>query len=220
METILACYFNTLEDPQRHIYWEGNNFAIIADLYFSLQRLNLNGIIFHDHLNEEFINKWQTDRIRFIYYKPERNTNNDRWRCYYNYLQENEIDKVFCLDLDVIININPFRLKDKLICGSEDRTIGNCGYMIDNFNISYKTIYFPDKKVLNCGIFGGNKKTVVFLLEQILKDFDLINSDVNIDMSVFNKVLYSNNIEIKTGYPIHTKFMSNLNNLNCYFKHK
>jgi len=221
MEAILTAYFNTIEDPQRQIFWEGNDFSVIAGLYFSLQRLQLNAFIFHDHLTEDFIQKWQTDRIRFVYYKPKGNINTDRWRCFYNFLKENDIEKVFCLDVsDIIINHNPFRMKDEVICGSEDGTIEKSGYVVDCFKASYGRVYFPDRKVLNCGIFGMAREPVLYLLEQIIKDFDLINTDENISMAVFNRVLYSNNYEITTGFPVHTKFKAELNNLNCYFKHK
>lgn len=227
MNIVLTSYFTTLPDPQRDINWSGNNFEKIRDFYMSVKRFGLRTIIFHDHCNNEFIRKYTTSRIRFEYYKPDENLLNARLRCYYNYLKiHKRITNVFCLDIgDIILFHNPFRLidKHKIYCGSEKMKIAESGYVVNDFRDSYGEIYYPDKKILNCGIIGGNRKYVVFVLEKMVAGFNMFKTDKNIDMAIFNKVMYDNfkESEIMTGEPLHTEFRQNITNpQKCYIKHK
>ncbi len=225
---ILSAYFNTREDPQRHITWKGNDFSIISGWYQGVKRLGLNAIIFHDHCNEKFITKYSSDKINFKYYEPQENLLNARFRCFYDWLKESEVDKVFCLDInDVAIFHNPFNLiKDliwKIYCGSEEMKIAISGYVVNDFKDSYGEIFYPDNKILNCGIIGGYKEVILFVLGEMIREFDRFKTDKNIDMAVFNKVVYDNFKDIVTGKPLHTEFRKkqlDTNDFKCYLKHK
>jgi hypothetical protein len=226
---ILSAYFNTRKDPQRDVFWKGNDYGKISGWYQSVKRFSLDAVIFHDHCSKAFIRKYSTDRITFQYYKPEENLLNARLRCFHAWLTENEVDKVFCLDIsDIVLYHNPFNLivEDKIYCGSEEMKIAKSGYVVNDFKDSYGKIYYPDNKILNCGILGGYYDKVLFVLGKMVKEFDKFRTEKNIDMAVFNKVMYDNfrMDEIITGKPLHTEFhkkeTDTIARKQCSIKHK
>jgi hypothetical protein len=64
---ILAVYFNKYKDPQRGNYVNGNDINYILPWYSSIIEKKMYGIIFHDHLNDEFIQKYENEYVKFIY---------------------------------------------------------------------------------------------------------------------------------------------------------
>lgn len=115
---ILSCYFNGKNDPIHHSELkekkqEANNFNYIKPLYETAKKHKQHLIIFHDNLSDEFIKKYQTDKIIFRKTQLVSNLsiNDERFIIYYEYLLKNPYKKVLSSDIsDVYINKNPFEL--------------------------------------------------------------------------------------------------------------
>ena len=123
MNIIVTCYFNSKKDPmngneyrQINGFVKGNNFALIRRLYQSVINRKLHMIIFHDSLSDEFINLYQTDKIKFIkkdISSYENSSINDiRFLIYLEYLKvQNNIDKICLVDafdvVDVVVFVCP-----------------------------------------------------------------------------------------------------------------
>ena len=58
----MTTYFCKKKDPQRNKYASCSNISYIKPWYYSLKRLNLNGIVFYDNIDKEFIKKYQTKK--------------------------------------------------------------------------------------------------------------------------------------------------------------
>ena len=216
---IFTSYFNTLIDPQRQKFWEGNDFETIQVLYDSVEMLELDMIVFHDHLTDKFIKDHTTKNIEVVYYKPSGDVLNARWVCYRENIKA-EYDKVLCLDaFDTRLNKDPFVLFEpgKLLVGSENMKIKDCGYIVQFSERAYDKVIYPEKQLLNCGILGG----FVPLMKSFLDDYhdELGTAKIKrcIDMALVNTIIYRN-YQFITGDPIHTRLGKNDN--GCYIKHK
>jgi acyl-coenzyme A synthetase/AMP-(fatty) acid ligase len=67
---IFTTYFCRKLDPIRKVHAPCNDFSYIAPWYTSMQELGLYGVIFHDGMSREFIERYQTEKIRFEYIDP------------------------------------------------------------------------------------------------------------------------------------------------------
>jgi len=217
MNLIFTTYFNGKIDPQRKIKCVANKFFLIEDWYNSAIRLNLNGIIFHDCLSKEFIEKYTNENIIFIKYKLSTNlsVNDERFICYYNYLKRNDnIKYLFLTDLfDVKFIKNPFNLindeKFSLYCG------GNKNILLDNkvhtkpnmLKVYGKECYRTYPKI-HAGTFGGSRDNILIILFSMRIDMLRMNSGGNYNMIIFNKVVYDivSLDRIMIGKPLASEF--------------
>lgn len=179
-------------------------------------------LIFEDSASNEFINKYSTDKITFVRYSLKRDVCTYRHYCYLNYLKKNQsrFAKILCLDCsDLELYKDPFPLiNDSILIGSEKTKIEDNVFIVDQFRKAGTKIYYPKKKVLNCGIMGGNHNSMVILFEQF-KLFTQHNKDI-IEMAIFNKLIYDN-FKYKTGHPVHTVFGEfESEESGCYIRHK
>ena len=89
-----------------------NDFSYIEKWYNSVKKLGLKAFIFYDNLNEDFVKKYTTNKIKFIEVEDSKYSNND-WRffCYARFLKENPCDIVFMSDSsDVVVVKDPAEL--------------------------------------------------------------------------------------------------------------
>ena len=142
----MTTYFCKKKDPQRNKYASCSNISYIKPWYYSLKRLNLNGIVFYDNIDNEFIKKYQTKKIKFIYVDSSKFTlsvNDQRYLIYYNYLLNHpEIKNVFMTDgNDVTIVKSPFDTFNNICVGSELDYIDKSDYM------KYKILSLNENKI-------------------------------------------------------------------------
>ena len=223
MNVVLSNYFTSKPDPQRGIAWNSNDLKIIEDWYLSVVKLKLNAVIFHDHCSDYFIRQLTTDRISFAYYEPKEDLMNARFRCFYNHILESQYSKVFCTDIsDVIVMKDPFPLinNDSLVCGSEEKRIGEGAFMRESQRRIFNKVSYNDKILLNCGIIGGYKDIILGLLRKMVIAFNKTGNKPNSDMAIFNHVVYENGMKIITGSEVHSIFGAEETEGNFYFKHK
>lgn len=232
---IMTTYFCNKLDPQRNTKAPCNDINYIKTWYFSVKKLGLNGVIFHDGLNSQFINKYKTTKITFVYTdtnKSNYSLNDFRFIIYYDYIKKNTyLKNIFMTDgNDVKLVMSPFNKFNKLCVGSEESLIKDNLWIQDKIQLfnSNKNFYFNNKindKVYNAGILGGNRKQVLSFLKNmnnIFKNIDKDNLNKNNNMIVFNYVIYNKlNQNVITGNKLHSKFRSYENNrTDVCFIHK
>jgi len=179
-----------MRDPQRKECWLPNKIDRLNPLYDSVDKLGLEMIVFHDSLSPEFRQNYTTDKIQFIKYFPYYNILTDRFHCYRDHMKTHFYKKVLCLDChDVEIFKDPFPLiGSTILVGSEEGKIGNSEFIKDWFRRAYGETFYPDNKILNCGILGGERIVLYELLSRFYRETK--GKAGNIDMAVFNKLIY------------------------------
>lgn len=219
MNTILTTYFTTSVDPQRPMTWPSNDFSIIKEFYNSVVKHKLNCVILHDNCSTEFIEQYSTDKIKFVKVDEVKlNMVDYRWKLYHNLLEEMpEVKNVYCLDIsDVIILKNPFKSmkKDMVYIGNEECINRDNWWMMERYksiNHTEVTGYVNeliDKQVLNCGILGGNRETILDVTEKMSTILEQANvTKTTVDMVVANAVVYKHyGDKIISGLPLNTKY--------------
>ena len=180
-ECLITCYFTNLKDPIKGFVRKNPDINYIAPWYNSVRSLGLNGIIVHDGLTEEFISKYETEKILFIKYKPGRySIFEERWMAYFLILKNSTIRNVFITDAnDITVNSNPFerhRNKDLLYVGRDQANrVGDSQWILDEMNnfieeSNYKVNPIVLNQILfNAGILGGEVKTVLPIIQRIIR---------------------------------------------------
>ena len=132
---------------------------------------------------------------------------------------------------DVTVLKNPFEMaeKGKIYVGDEETTFGESDWianrvrLINSLTCRINSIAIASKQLLNCGIFGGHRDTILPVLEEIASKIELYDvKDDTVDMVALNEVLHINYSEqIVYGKPLNTQFWKwDFNNKECYFQHK
>lgn len=230
---ILSTYFTKDRNSKQHCCKrkvKPNNFNLIKDWYNSIVKLNLNAIIFHNECSNEFIKRYQTEKIKFVYYDDFNRIsyNDERFYCFRDYLlKNNHIENIFSTDaFDVEILRNPFNFINddyELYAGSEKQN----SLMTENngFNKrmrAYRYTQLTEDYFYNAGISGGSRETIIEFYNYMIKLFDRIHKKYNSNMVVFNEAILQNKRKWKvyTGYPLHNKFKSRTHDGNIFIKHK
>ena len=224
---IMTTYFCKKKDPQRGNTAPCNDIKYIKPWYYSMKKLNLNGIVFHDGLSEKFIEKYKTDKIKFEYVntkKFEYSVNDLRYFVYLDYLKRNtNIQNIFMTDgNDVTVVNSPFNKFEKTCVGQDADDNGNYIYTSHPYIKKQLTIFNSNKKwtykfnenknikFYSAGILGGNRRQIVFFLENMVKIFNDMNQEQkrkNLNMVVFNYVIYHMlNEDVMSDAPLCSRF--------------
>lgn len=234
MDCIITTYFTTDRDPQRFNVWAKDDFSIIERFYNGLVEHDLNAFILVDNTSDEFIKKYETDKIKFIKSDSSGlNMVDVRWGLYNNLLKSKvDIDRVFFLDVsDVLILKTPFNLieSDKIYCGDEECINISNVWMMERYNLLNQHLIlnslgsYSSKQVLNAGILGGERSLMLEITEKIANILNISKVTITtVDMSVFNHVLYSEyESKLVHGMPVNTVFRDyDIHNQDAWFCHK
>jgi len=233
MNIIMAPFFTKKTIFSQHDSTLGqcgkDNFKVISRFYESVIKQNLKCVIFHNECSDEFVNKYQTNNIKFIYSDQQHRPsyNDERFYCYLDYLEKNTlIDNVFCTDIfDVEFYQNPFKILEKktdLYVGSESKKKS-----LKWLNIKFDQCKFPrlspKEDYYNAGIVGGSREKIIEFLKVMILQFNNIDKNINSNMPVFIlsvKKMQKQGWKIFTGYPLHNEFKTNKNKELAYIKHK
>lgn len=154
----------------------------------------------------------------------------------YQYLRENkDIQFAWCVDAtDVELLKEPFEFMKpgKLYTGWENKTQSD-SWMTSNRHTSAYQEWVkqnPSLPLLNAGVFGGDRQTMMSFLHQLISYWQDSKHDVWVqkqsvldlgDMAAFNYVAYSGGFDIITGPPVTTLFKGEeANNTHSVWKHK
>ncbi|KYG77040.1 hypothetical protein EV198_1301 [Roseivirga ehrenbergii] len=201
---IFTTYFSSKEDPQRGGRVAKEAIDYIAPWYNSIVRLKLLGVVLHDGLSEEFINRYSNSYISFVECSlGEMSLNDERFVLYTMVLRQlPRLEYVLFTDgNDVIFQHDPFSFmidnsKYELFVGrNQGARIRHSKVMMRNVKNFFSLLGIPyDKGYIhspsyNAGILGGRLTNVMPFLER-LNSFLLRCSKGNNNMHCFNYCLY------------------------------
>lgn len=214
-----------------------NDFKYIEPWYNSVNDLGLEGRIFYDNLSDEFLEKYTTEKIKFIKVKNSDYSNLDwRWFCYRNFLEENKFDSVFLTDgSDVTIVKDPsFILKefpdiDLFVC-KDSFSLGEFPYLDVHEKFGWNdyvwfSIMASRLDLINMGVIGGCYENILLFLNTFCQERikmgcpEFGSSDMWVGQYVFRKHLADKNILI--GEPFTSVFKQyEMDRRDVYFIHK
>ena len=210
---VIASYFANVNDPQRGVAWKADPKAI-EKLKNSVEWHGLELVLIHNCFDAP--NKTTISSTPYF----------ERWLKEWQYLRDHpEIEYAFVVDAtDVEMLNNPFNKieKGKLYIGDEPSTVGNQWMLTNHLEPSVNKVLreFGDEPLLNCGVVGGDRQTVMDLCRDMyLYHFE--NPQDKTDMGIFNKLLYTKYSAIKDyGRHVTTIFKANERRSPAFFKHK
>lgn len=230
MDIVFTCYFTGKHDPLRKNYHKTDSDDILKPWVDSLKNNKLNGLIFHDNLSEEFMNKYRDDYLDFVHYKLNTgwSINDERFLAYYEFLKENDkYKRILLTDLfDVLFYKNPFKIISKpgiLYAGDNmSKPIKRNNFVSKKMKHAYNKVVYGNEYTINAGVIGGYRGVMLKLLEGMVDEFYAVNGNKNLNMAIFNKVGYElfgrKNIHI--GAPLTSKLKRNEKKGNFAVKHK
>lgn len=205
---VFSTYFCTKVDPQRRAkFQQENDFAYIRDWYLCVHHLQLNAVIFCDNLDDEFIEKYETDRIWFVRCTlGDYSLNDERFLLYELYLKEKCINtkNVFFTDVsDVLITADPFqfansyasdtifigRTRDNLIRHSILNVLERIPTFEKDKGIKIPRSFY-NQPIFNAGIIGGEISNILELITSMNQEFRSCDSFNNNNMMILNYILW------------------------------
>lgn len=241
---ICASLFTGVFDVNRGEMLPIDDFQIIERWCSSIQKLGLQGVVFHNNFSENIISENGNDNIHFIRvdFQTKLNANVYRYLVYFDFLKkyENQIQNVFFTDIaDVEVVKNPFsdsfftENPESLFCGDEEESFDNpwirdhCTHLR---NLIPEFEEFEEKNktatLLNCGVIGGKREVILPMMEELARihsRYTISNrTPFTLDMGAFNFVARrSFSGRLKHGFPINTRFKGyEAERSNCWFRHK
>jgi hypothetical protein len=202
---ICTTYFITKKDPQRDVIIDKDNIKYIEPWYYSMKRENLFGIVFHDGLSSEFIQQYETEKIKFVKCQlGSYSLNDERFILYYMFFWKHKVRSILFTDgNDVIVNQPPFDLIDNknqftiFVGRGRVNKLFQSEWNLDSIERFSKNIKeslpnrFYEMSIYNAGIIGGNYDTVMFFLRQMSILFININKSDNNNMAAMHYVLFN-----------------------------
>jgi hypothetical protein len=216
INVVLTVYLTQRQDPQRKITWPPNCDDTVRTWIRSVERCHLTGIIFHDSLSSEFVEKWESEAVMFwpIRWATAWTAAEERAHIYRDWLLTNECDWVCATDLDAEVYRDPFEIINDpavLYIGSENETIGEVMLFQQWMKAAYGKVSFANRMILNPGIIGGCRERVTNFMVRWLEEMDaaIQPTPPPHDITAFNRLIYRERIPFATGHPLHTRFRAN-----------
>ena len=257
---ILTSYFTKKKHPNHHQdldvvgrndkgFVDNNNFNYIKKWYNSVIKLKLNGVVFHDDLSEDFVDKYTNQYIKFEKVGESNWSNNDyRFYCWRDYLRDKDYDWVFHNDVsDVVVVKDPTGLIKNhseykyFVCKDNFPLEGPAFTYLRVAEIAklegqYWFLMNSQLPLLNMGVVGGKLEDMKNFYEKFCEvrdsaqpcppiGFDgngIPDPYFNMNMWVGNNVLrYHIQEKILLGQPVTSKYKKYENDRkDVYFIHK
>lgn len=201
-KVVFTCYFTKRVDPQSGILRSEPDYKYIKPWYESMVKLDIHGIIIHDGIDKDFINKYETEKIQFREYKAGKYAIFDeRWLFYYLFIKQTNIEYAFCTDLsDVFITHSPFErhIEKKVLYMGRDNAnkIRQSQWILNEINIYLKDsgITIPKsfyyQPLYNVGVFGGDRAILLFFLSKVIEYTQYTETERFKEMTVFNIIIH------------------------------
>ena len=236
---IMTTYFCRRKNPQNQILSNCNDINYIKPWYYSMKKLGLNGVIFHDGMSQEFIDKYQTNKIKFVFVDIGNypySLNDLRYFVYYDYINRNaNLKNIFMTDgNDVTVVQSPFNKTNKIAVGIDGTDDGKYSYFesygysnmqLSQFNKNNNKYKFEPNhhKMYSAGILGGNRKQMLYFLKNMIKILSQMkDKKLNCNMVAFNYVIkYILNYNVISETPVCSQFKKYQNHRkDVWFIHK
>ena len=201
-EGIFSCYFIYKADPILGNVRNEPSIDYIAPWYRSIEKTGVRGIIIHDGIDENFISRYQTDKILFRKYLPgQYSIFEERWFAYYMFLAGTNIRKAFFTDInDVYITKDPFPLIENdlaLYIGKDNANkIKDSGWLLTELkevesdaNIKAPFLY-TYQYAYNAGVVGGSRNVLLFLMSKAINYIILTRTNTHKDMTILNLCIH------------------------------
>ncbi len=204
-DIILTVYFTGVTDPQRNTKWEAD-YSSLDTLIKSVGDREL--VILNDCFDEKDTN------VKHVKVKTTINPYFQKWHEMFRYLRDNpDIRNVWCVDAtDVELLKEPFEIINhrNLYLGTENEIVG-CRWLVNNHPQAVIQSFIRRHRMLplvNCGLVGGTRETVMNFIHDILSAYYDNNKNVGVfDMGIFNLVAYTKwRDRLVTGKEINTQF--------------
>lgn len=241
---VMTCHFTGIYDVNRNTTLLNDDFSLVSDWANSLQKHNVNGIIFHNNFSEATCLKYQHSQLHFIQVTHDVvfSPNVYRYIVYRKYLKRyaSQISHLFVTDAtDVVMLKNPFidafftSNANKLFCGDEPEILDNEWMFHHSQTLRGKIdgyadyeAQFKNSTLLNCGIIGGNILVMNRFIEKLASIHEQYNRNNTSlytgDMGAFNYLMRTsfNNLVLH-GAPVNTVFKQyEKERTDCWFRHK
>jgi len=219
-ELLLTSYFTSKPNPQLGLLSNRldpnsvvsetlpNSTSLTKPLFKSITDLNLNLIVFHDELSEEYILQNHNQNIRFIKVRlGNYSTNDERFFIYYEFIKQVNVKSIFMIDCyDVVCVKPPFAIlsenSQKLFISRDCcYSIANSDYLINKLSLIIKNIFidsppgyfdnFMQMPLFNAGIIGGNTENILLFLKKVCDVMSDVDNNLNNNMCVINYVIYT-----------------------------
>ena len=214
-DVVLTCYFSGIPDPQRDNKKWSADYSAIETLKDSVETRGVELVLIHNCFD-----------------LPNRTTISgspyfERWLKQWQYLRDHpEIERLFVVDAtDVDMLSNPFTQleRGKLYIGDEPTQTLNNRWMTAMHREPMVNKYLVDngdKPLLNCGVVGGDRKTVMSLCRDMYL-YGFNNPREQTDMGVFNYLMYSKYADkIEYGRHVTTLFKQYEVKSSAWWRHK
>jgi len=200
-DVLLTSYFTGRPDPQTGLYIRKNSPDQMFYWVRSAARLHLAGVIFHDEIRTgraditALMDQAPTISLKRYDFRTPWSVNDERFLCWYEYLAARpKIDRVILCDLfDVEFLRDPFACLTEPGCLYACRglwPIGENNWLRRKMMATYGRLYHPDQMTANAGVIGGHRDVILRLLAAMTDEFFRLNSSDNVNMQVFNKLVY------------------------------
>lgn len=226
-DVIFTSFFTSKSDPQRKKRVKPNKFEYMKTWYWSLRDRLMRGVVFHDGLDDTFINKVSDEHIIFqLVSLAGRSTNDARFYAYLRYLQDHpSIQRVILTDIsDVKFQKSPFDLMDilgdMLYIGTDIDLFPNMASMgwlttrlhkcFGRASVTYGEIASVLKlnMVYNAGVIGGTRSLMMEFLQRLTAVLNRTPRTVNCNMPAVNYVVHKYfDSRVFTGFPLTSRFM-------------
>jgi len=213
-DVVIASFFAGVIDSQRNQRWTAD-ISAVDKLKTSVEAHGIEFVLLHNCFDLPN----HVDISGSPYF--------ERWLKQWQYLRDHpEIERVFVTDAtDVDMLNNPFTHiePDKLYVGDEPlQTLSN-NWMLNNHKEQHVRKFLlkhPKLQLLNCGVVGGDRKTVMELCRSMyLYYFE--NPTEKTDMGAFNYIVYSDFLgRIEYGRQVTTLFKRFEPSSTAWFRHK
>ena len=243
---ILTTYLSSKQHPQagdpdlKGMAQDGrvqqNSLDYIKGWYDSVKALGIEGRVFYDNLDKEFVEKYTTLNIKFIKVEISDYSYNDwRYFCFRNYLEENKFDQVFLTDAsDVTVVKNPaalfdefpqtnyFLCKDSIKLHQFPYLNGHKQLGFDNYILFFINQFEWD--LINNGVIGAKYDDMMLFLNTICRlRIQMGNPGFNADIwtanYIFRNLLSEKSLLI--GEPVTSRFKQyEINRRDVFFIHK
>lgn len=214
MNVVLTSYFVQHVDPQRNCRPPADSF-VLDPLAESVTGGMV--VVLNDFLTQNNFVHFGTERVE----APEP-AYRQRWLSQWQWLRRNpQVEWVWCVDATDVVQLrDPWKdmKHGTLYCGWEPTTVG-CQWMRKTGRTEGSWIRrHADQPLLNCGVVGGDRATVMELCMRMNDHWARTQADALHEMVFFN--MAAREMDFLTGPQVTTEFKKHQDNGTAVWRHK